>query len=114
MNKVLYEGKDNDRYSRIIKDDNNNIVAIGIMSTHRKHKHNTIDDYDYDGIIGKYKFNLEEVAIVTYGDESDDYFNDIIIDNNNYLVVGYSSYEDGSYLSKFINYSSALKVLEVQ
>ena len=114
MNKVLYEGKDNDRYSRIIKDDNNNIVAIGIMSTYRKHKHNTVDDYDYDGIIGKYKFNLEEVAIVTYGDESDDYFNDVIIDDNNYLVVGYSSYEDGSYLSKFINYSSALKVLEVE
>ena len=30
------------------------------------------------------------------------------------LVIGYSSYEDSSYLSKFINYSSALKVLEVE
>ena len=114
MNKVLYEGKDNDRYTRIIKDDNNNIVAIGVMSTYRKRVHNTIDDYDYDGIIGKYKLNLEKIEIVTYGDESDDYFNDIILDNNNYLVIGYSSYEDGSYLSKFINYSSALKVLEVE
>ena len=114
MNKVLYEGKDYDRFSRIIKDDNNNIVVIGIMSTYRKHKHNTIDDYDYDSIIGKYKHNLENIATITYGDEGDDFFTDIILDNNNYLVVGYSSYEDGSYLSKFINYSSALKVLEVE
>ena len=69
---------------------------------------------DYDGIIGKYKSNLEKVGVITYGDENDDFFTDIILDDNNYLVIGYSSYEDGSYLSKFINYSSALKVLEVE
>ena len=34
--------------------------------------------------------------------------------NNEYLVSGYSSYEDGSYLSKFIRYSDALKVLGVE
>ena len=49
-----------------------------------------------------------------YGDERDDYFTDIILDHNQYLVVGYSSYEDGSYLSKFIRYSDALKVLGVE
>ena len=43
-----------------------------------------------------------------------DFFTDIILDDYNYLVIGYSSYEDSSYLSKFINYSSALKVLEVE
>ena len=109
----IYE-KDYDKYNRIIKDGNDNIIAIGIMTTHRNKKSDTIDEYDYDGIIGKYKSNLEKVEVVTYGDENDDFFTDLILDDNNYLVVGYSSYEDGSYLSKFINYSSALKVLEVE
>lgn len=114
INTVLYEGKDYDKYNRIIKDENDNIIAIGIMTTYRSKKSDTIDEFDYDGIIGKYKSNLEKVGVVTYGDENDDFFTDIILDDNNYLVVGYSSYEDGSYLSKFINYSSALKVLEVE
>lgn len=114
INSVLYQEKDYDKYNRIIKDDHDNIIAIGITTTRRNVKSDTIDEYDYDGIIGKYKANLEKVGIVPYGDENDDFFTDIILDGNNYLVVGYSSYEDGSYLSKFINYSSALKVLEVE
>ena len=39
---------------------------------------------------------------------------DITIEDNQYLVTGYSSYEDGSYLSKFITYSDALKALGVE
>ena len=75
--------------------------------------------YMYDRFIerlsvSKYKDNLEKVGAVTYGDENDDFFTDIILDDNNYLVVGYSSYEDGSYLSKFITYSDALKALGVE
>ena len=54
------------------------------------------------------------VTDAMYGDDRDDYFTDIIYDKNDYLVVGYSSYEDGSYLSKFIHYSDALKVLGVE
>ncbi|MBQ8535637.1 MAG: hypothetical protein IJ463_08145 [Bacilli bacterium] len=114
INSVSYQGKDYDKYNRIIKDNNNNIIAIGIMTTYRNKKSDTIDEFDYDGIIGKYKSNLEKVGVITYGDENDDFFTDVILDDNNYLVIGYSSYEDGSYLSKFINYSSALKVLEVE
>lgn len=114
INNTLYHGKSFDKFNRIIKDKNDNIIAIGVMSTNRNNKSDTIDEYDYDGIIGKYKSNLEKVDVVNYGDENDDFFTDVILDDNNYLVVGYSSYEDGSYLSKFINYSSALKVLEVE
>ena len=81
-----------------------------------KNKNNnnkTIDSFDYDGIIGKYNGDLEEISIVTYGEQYDDYFTDIKYIDNSYLVVGFSSYEDGSYMSKFIRYSDALKVLEV-
>ena len=48
-----------------------------------------------------------------YGDKQDDYFTDIRENDEKYIVVGYSSYEDGSYMSKIISYSMALKVLEV-
>ena len=49
-----------------------------------------------------------------YGEQADDHFTDVLLVGDNYLVVGYCSYEDGSYLGKFIVYSDALKILEVQ
>ena len=69
---------------------------------------------NYDGIIVKYGMDLEELSAVTYGDDKNDYLTDIIFDDGNYLVVGYSVYEDKNYLSKFIRYSEALKVLGVE
>ena len=38
---------------------------------------NKIDEYNYDAYIAKYSDTLEEVAVVTYGDERDDYFTDL-------------------------------------
>ena len=94
-------------------DKDNNIIAIGIKTSTKKSNSRTVSDINYDGIIGKYDSNLKELDVVSYGDDRDDYFTDIILSNDYYLVTGYSSYEDGSYLSKFIRYSDALKVLEV-
>lgn len=104
INFNIKEGIDKSRYNQIISDDES-LIVIGIQYN--------IKSKQYDGIIGKYNSNLEEVAIVDYGEDRDDFFTDILLDDSNYLVVGYSSYEDGGYLSKFINYSNALKVLEV-
>jgi hypothetical protein len=73
-----------------------------------------VNVYTHNGLIGKYDKNLEKVSVIEYGDDRDDYFTDVIISKGNYLVSGYSSYEDGSYLSKFITYSDALKTLEVE
>ena len=70
--------------------------------------------FNHDGVIAKYDDDLEKIKELTYGDERDDYFTSIIDYDGNYLVSGYSSYEDGSYLSKFIKYSYALKVLGVE
>lgn len=114
IDQIVYRGKGIERYNKLMKDDHDNIIAIGIMATNRVKHSKTVDEFDYDGIIGKYSTDLEKIDVVTYGDERDDYFTDIKVVNDNYLVVGYSSYEDGSYLSKFINYSKALKVLEVE
>ena len=106
--------KRTERFNKLVLDDNNNIAAIGTLYTARKNNHNTVDEYDYDGIIAKYNSNLEKLDDVRYGDERDDFFTDVIFIHNKYIIVGYSSYEDGSYMSKFISYSKAFKVLEVE
>ena len=110
---VSYKPDESARYNKLLVDSDNNIVAIGIKTSNKKTNSRTVSDINYDGIIGKYNEDLKEIAVTSYGDDRDDYFTDVILANNDYLVVGYSSYEDGSYLSKFIRYSGALKVLEV-
>lgn len=115
INEVIYQGKGRERYNHLIKDDHDNLIAIGTTAVISDKKSNEgIDIFKYDGIIGKYSSSLGEIGVIIYGDERDDYFTDIKLVNNNYLVTGYSLYEDGSYLSKFITYSDALKVLEVE
>ena len=114
LKQVTYDAKGTERFNKLVLDDNNNIVTIGTLYTARKNNHNTVDEYDYDGIIAKYNSNLEKLDDVRYGDERDDFFTDVIFIHNKYIIVGYSSYEDGSYMSKFISYSKAFKVLEVE
>ena len=114
LKQVTYDAKGTERFNKLVLDDNNNIVAIGTLYTARKNNHKTVDEYDYDGIIAKYNSNLEKLDDVRYGDERDDFFTDVIFIHNKYIIVGYSSYEDGSYMSKFISYSKAFKVLEVE
>ena len=100
-----YNGGNVERFNKIIKDVKEHIILIGVSSVSKD------DTANNDGLIAKYNVDLDKIAVVTYGDEKDDYFNDIINDESNYLVVGYSSSEDNSYYSKFIKYSDALKVL---
>lgn len=110
---VFYRGEGLIRYNKLITDNHGYIIAIGVISSEKSMNSKTADNFNYDGVVGKYEPSLEEISVVTYGDERDDYFTDIKLVDNNYLIVGYSSYEDGSYLSKFIRYSDALKVLGV-
>ena len=100
-----YNGGSVERFSKIIKDSKDHIVLIGVSAI------DEVNSINYDGLIAKYNDRLDKIAVVSYGDEKDDYFNAIINDDSDYLVVGYSSSEDNSYYSKFIKYSDALKVL---
>lgn len=113
IGEVVYKNNSDTRYNKIISDNDDSIIVIGTIMKNKNNNNKTIDSFDYDGIIGKYNSDLEEISIVTYGEQYDDYFTDIKYIDNSYLVVGFSSYEDGSYMSKFIRYSDALKVLEV-
>lgn len=101
-----YNGGSVERFNKVIKDSKEHIILIGTSSISEEDS-----SINYDGLIAKYNDKLDKIAVVSYGDEKDDYFNDIINDEHNYLVVGYSSSEDNSYYSKFIKYSDALKVL---
>lgn len=113
IDQVVYSGKGIERYNKLIVDDSEHLVAIGTMAIPTND--DGISEYNYDGIIAKYDSDLKEIDSVSYGgDERDDYFTDIKFVDGRYLVVGYSSYEDGSYMSKFISYSRALKVVGVE
>lgn len=110
---VIHEGDFSERYNQLILDKNENVVVVGTSRRLDDNEEN-VNVYIHDGIIGKYDKDLKKVTVVSYGDDRDDYLTDIMEDGNSYLVVGYSSYEDGSYLSKFITYSDALKALGVE
>ena len=113
IKETVYESDGINRFNKMQVDSNDNIIVIGSLKLNKSSK-DSVDVFNYDAIIGKYKDNLEKVSIIKYGDEKDDFFTDITIVDNNYLVSGYSSYEDGSYLSKFLKYSEALKLLGVE
>lgn len=99
-----YNLKTTNRFNKIILDTNNDLVIIGISYNEKNSNHN--------GIITKYNKDLELIEDVIYDTESDDYFTDIILEDKNYLVTGYSLYED-TYLTKFTLYSNALKELGI-
>ena len=99
-NEMIYDTK-NSRFNSLLFDEDH-LIVIG-----------TVNKDDYDGIIGKYNEDLSEIDVVTYGDVEDDYFTDIKIVDDKYVVSGYTSYEN-NVLTKFISYSDALKVLEVK
>ena len=109
---IKYSDGEMSRFNKIIIDDQDQLIAIG--NTAQTTKTDSVQQYNHNGFITKYDSQLKLVDSVSYGDERDDYFTDVLFDEDCYLVVGYSSYEDGSYMSKFIRYSRALKVLGVE
>lgn len=112
IDQAVYTGSGIERFNKLMVDDQEHIVAIGTMAVAQEKS--GITEYNYDGIIAKYDGNLKYIGAASYGDDRDDYFNDILFHDGEYIVVGYSFYDNGSYMSKFIRYSKALKVLGVE
>lgn len=106
-----YSDDGSNRFNNFMVDENNNIIVIGMKKIDKK---SDLDIFSYDGIIGKYDKNLTEIETLIYSNDKDDHFTDIKIYDDNYIVSGYSSYEKHGYMTKFIVYSKALKVLEVR
>lgn len=107
INDISYSSEYSGIFLRVVKDDNDDLIVLG--ST--REKQNDIIHHSY---IGKYRSDLTEVQVVPYYNEEDDYFTDIVLLDNTYLISGYSYYPNQGYLSKFLSYSSALKLLEVK
>ena len=112
IDQAVYTGSGIERFNKIIVDDQDHLVAIGTMAVAQEKS--GISEYNYDGILAKYDFNLKYIAATSYGTDRDDFFNDILFHDDEYLIAGYSFYDNGSYMSKFIRYSKALKVLGVE
>lgn len=113
VSEVVYASDGVERFNRIISDDDN-LVVIGTTAVYNEQKSDKNESvFTYNGIIGKYRNDLKKVEVLEYGDDADDYFTEVKLIEGDYLVSGYSSYDD-EYLSKFITYSDALKVLEVK
>ena len=97
---VIYTEDKASRYNTL-KVDKDNIVVIGTVKVNK----------EYDGLIGKYDSNLNPLIITEMGSNSDTYFNDLLVVDDKYRVIGYSSYNN-NYLTKFVTYSDALRMLE--
>ena len=114
QNEVIYQDKNPTAFHKLALDKENDLIVIGTLSLPKESEDKTISSYNLDGLVGKYTTDLKEVSVISYGDEKDDYFTDITLVEDDYLITGYSSYEEGSYYSKFIRYSNALKLLGVE
>lgn len=97
---VIYPEDKDSRYNAL-EVDKDNIIAIGTVKVNK----------EYDGLIGKYDSNLTSLITKELSSNSDTYFNDLLIVDGKYRVIGYSSYNN-NYLTKFITYSDALRILE--
>lgn len=113
ISEVAVDDSKNTTYNKLIIDNYGYIVAIGGIFDVDVFNKNA-DNYNLDGIVGKYTLDLEKIMVVSYEHDRNDFFTDIICNDGEYLVAGYSLYEDDVYLSKFIRYSEALKVLAVE
>ena len=109
IREIVYKSSGKERFNEVIIDKENNIVTTGSSAIR-----NRSNQDNYDALIGKYSSELEKIDVIKYDDNKNDYFTQLRLIDNDYVVSGYSSYENEGYLSKFITYSDALKVLEVK
>lgn len=107
IDSIFYDSKYSGRFLKVITDSNDDLIVLA-STVEVKNEKNVHHAY-----IGKYRSDLRKASVVHYYNE-DDYFTDISFMDGTYLVSGYSYYSDQGYLSKFLSYSEALKLLEVK
>lgn len=112
---VIYQDRGLERFNTVTHDSSNNLILVGHQALlDEKKSTKTKNIYQYYGLLAKYKSNLKEVYVERYGDGNHDYFTDVSLVEDHYLVSGYSKYKKQGYFSKFITYSFAGKMLEVK
>ena len=114
LDEVTFARNDAARFNKIVSD-GDNLIVVG--HTYKKDEEKSTDTYnylDYRGIIVKYNSDLEELSNARENGEGIDYFSDVIVMDDGYLVGGASSSRElGSnnkdYRTYFLKYSKDLE-----
>jgi len=103
-----------DRFNQIIVDGNGHLVVIGQTATLDKERTTKIrNEFNYSGILAKYRDDLVEIFSLVSESTYDDYFTHVIELKDNYLISGYSR-QGSSFYSRFVTYSKSGKLLDVK
>ena len=114
LNEVTFSRNNALRFNKIVSD-GDDLIVVG--HTYKKDEEKSTDTYnylDYRGIIVKYNSDLEELSNARENGEGIDYFSDVIVMDDGYLVGGASSSRElGSnnkdYRTYFLKYSKDLE-----
>ena len=114
LDEVTFSRNNAARFNKIVSD-GDNLIVVG--HTYKKDEDKSTDTYnylDYRGIIVKYNTDLEKEANNKENGEGIDYFSDVIVTSDGYLVGGASSSKElGSnnkdYRTYFLKYNKDLE-----
>ena len=114
LDEVTFSRNNALRFNKIVSD-GNDLIVVG--HTYKKDEEKSTDTYnylDYRGIIVKYNTNLEKISNNKENGAGIDYFSDILVTSDGYLVGGASSSKElGSnnkdYRTYFLKYSKDLE-----
>ena len=114
VDEVTFARNDAARFNKIVSD-GDNLVVVG--HTYKVDEEKSTDKYnflDYRGLIVKYDSNLEEISSNKENGTGVDYFSDVMVMDDGYLVGGSSSSKElGSnnkdYHTYFLKYNKDLE-----
>lgn len=107
INESTYKDKKNglERFNQVILDQDDHLVVVGheaVLDQKSSTKKENV--YHYRGLIVKYDGKLEEINQSIYYKDKDDYFTDIIENNQGYEVSGYRKYNANHYKPFILNF----------
>lgn len=82
------------RFHKVVVEGDSYILVGHVAIKDEEKSTDTTNVFRYNGIIGKYKSNGDLEYTHEFGGSMDDYFTDILVEEDNYLVVGYSNSKD--------------------
>ncbi len=90
-----YQGTLIERYNRMAFDHDGNLIVIGYTGVKDQTESTaTLNVFHYNGLLVKYDQNGQEVYVKEIGGTGDDYFNDILILDDKYVVLSYTNSKD--------------------
>ncbi len=98
-----------ERFNKLIYDGNDLVVVGHTAILDKKNSTEKEYKYYYKGLINKYNLNLKLLNSNVYHNNNDDYFSDVKLINNNYLVSSYYKHFNNIYNTRFLSYSKDLK-----